>query len=304
LEQIRAVLNIFAEADAQLGGGHGRQALAQYLRHTVLPLLRSETDEKVRRELFDLAGEQAQLLGWMSYDVGAHGLAQRYLIQALRFSEEARNPSLGAHTLATLSHLVTALGHADEGVQLARTGQAALRGGSNAMLADLAVLEGRSLALRGSKRLAASAIHRAEKALADVVTENEAPEMRFIDHAYISGEISNALAVLGDTTRAMDFAQQSIDSSRAQGRSRRGALSTVVLAEAHLSRGDADGACEAGHQALRLARQVDSARTTHALRGLSAKLRQHSTSQPVHALIREIDESVIGPRGTGRTQPS
>jgi tetratricopeptide (TPR) repeat protein len=283
LEQIRAVLNVFAQADAQLGGGHGRQALAQYLKQAVLPLLHAEKNEQIRQELFDLAGEQAQLLGWMSYDVGAHGLAQRYLVQALRFSEEAQNPALGAHTLATLSHLATTLGHAGEGVQLARTGQAALRGASNAMLADLAVLEGRSLALAGDKRSAASAVHRAEKALADVVTENEPPEMRFIDQAYISGEIANTLALIGDPARAVDFAQQSIDSSLRQGRSRRGALSSVVLAEALMSRGDLDGACEAGG--------------TQALDGLLVKLRPYGTAQPVLALVEEMEASGTGRRG-------
>lgn len=293
LRQIRNVLNTCAEADAQQGGGHGRQALAEYLRTTVLPMLRQESDENVRRALFDLAGEQAQLLGWMSYDTAHYGLAEHYLLRALQFSEEARNPVLGAHALATLSHLATTLGHASEGVQLARTGQAALRGSSDAMFADLAVLESRSHALLGDSQKAATAVHRAESALRDVVTENEPPEMRFIDHAYISGEIANTLILLGDTTRAIDFANQSIESSRAQGRARRGALSNVALARAHLANRDIDSACAAGAVALNLSRDVSSARTAQALRGLRRRLAKHSTARPVVALMEEMTEAAI-----------
>ena len=293
LDQIRTMLNMFAEGDAQLGGGHGRQALAEYLRTTVLPLLRAETDEATRRALFDLAGEQAQLLGWMSYDTGEYGVAERYLLQALRLSEEARNPILGAHTLATLSHLATTLGHSDEGVQLARTGQTALRGASNAMSADLAVLEARSLAIGGDARSAATAIHRAEKALRDVVTDDEPPEMRFIDHAYVAGEIANTLVLLGDAPRAIDFAHQSIDSSVAQKRARRGALSSVALAQAHLAQRDIDGASAAGTQALRLAQGVDSARTTQALRSLKTGLKPYIATGPVLTLIEEMDAAAI-----------
>jgi tetratricopeptide (TPR) repeat protein len=288
LQQIRQMVDTFAELDAQQGGGHGRQALAQYLRTTVLPMLKTETDEDTRRTLFDLAGEQSQLLGWMSFDTAQYELAERYLVQALRFSTEAGNPVLGSHTLATLSHLATTLGNPAEGVQLARTGQAALQGRSNAMHADLAVLESRSHALLGDARQAAGAVHRAEKALRDVVTADEPPEMRFIDHAYIAGEIANTLVILGDAPRAIDFAEQSITSSLRQGRARRGALSNVALAEAHLARRDLDGACEAGANALRLSADVDSARTTRPCRN----------SRRIDATQVRADTTPGGPRST------
>jgi hypothetical protein len=292
LRQIRRMVNMFAEADAKQGGGHGRQALAEYLRTTVLPLLRSETDEATRRELFDLAGEQSQLLGWMALDTGEYGLSERYLIQALRFSEESQNQVLGAHTLATMSHLATTLGHSDEGVQLARAGQGALRGGSQAMLADLAVLEARSHAIGGDARAAASSVHRAEQALRNVITENEPPEMRFIDQAYIAGEIANNLVLLGDAPRAIDFAEQSIDSSLAQGRSRRAALSNVALAKAHLIRRDVDGACVATANAIVLSRDVDSVRTTKALLELRELFASHRSNRVVLDLLVELEAAV------------
>lgn len=117
--------------------------------------------------------------------------------------------------------------------------------------------------------------------------------MRFIDHAYISGEIANTLILLGDTTRAIDFANQSIESSRAQGRARRGALSNVALARAHLANRDIDSACAAGAVALNLSRDVSSARTAQALRGLRRRLAKHSTARPVVALMEEMTEAAI-----------
>jgi hypothetical protein len=39
----------------------------------------------------------------MPYDDGQHGLAHRYLMQALRLAEAAGATALGAHVLASLS---------------------------------------------------------------------------------------------------------------------------------------------------------------------------------------------------------
>ncbi|HEY4939683.1 MAG TPA: transcriptional regulator, partial [Actinomycetota bacterium] len=130
IEAIRRMFGFFQELDVMRGGGHARQQLAAYLTSTVTPLLRSnDASTDAGRALYEAGAEQLYLIGWMAFDDGEHVLAQRYLIQALRLSHEARRPELGAHVLAGLSDQATLTGHPDQGLQLARAGRAGLRHG-------------------------------------------------------------------------------------------------------------------------------------------------------------------------------
>jgi hypothetical protein len=129
--------------------------------------------------------------------------------------------------------------------------------------------------------------------LGRVITDNELPEMRFIDRAYITGEIANTLIIVGDSGRAKDFAQESIASSLAQGRARRGSLSNVALAETHVKSREIEGACKAGRASLLLNREVDSARTIQALRRLKRKLARYGGRPEVKALLDEMNDSGI-----------
>ncbi|HUZ55613.1 MAG TPA: hypothetical protein VMU94_24170 [Streptosporangiaceae bacterium] len=86
---------MFMTMDFQFGGGHARAALAQYYVNDVCPLLEGRFTEEVGRRLFSAAAEVAQLLGWTAYDIGRHGLAQRYLIQALRLAPGGGRPDDG-----------------------------------------------------------------------------------------------------------------------------------------------------------------------------------------------------------------
>ena len=60
------------------------------------------------------AAELTRLAGWMAYDLEQHGLAQRYLIQALRLAREADDHALGGEILAGMSHQAVYIGRADD----------------------------------------------------------------------------------------------------------------------------------------------------------------------------------------------
>jgi hypothetical protein len=78
---IRGMFKIMQEMDVMRGGGHARVALVEYLSGYVLPLVRRQHEQQaVQLALYEAAAEQAYLVGWMAYDDGQHGLAQRYLI--------------------------------------------------------------------------------------------------------------------------------------------------------------------------------------------------------------------------------
>jgi hypothetical protein len=171
---IREMFALFQEMDVMRGGGHARTALVEYMNSYVFPLLKRDHAATIRSALYEAAAEQAYLVGWMAYDDGGHGLAQRYLIQALRLAEASKNPALGAHVLAGMSDQANLLGHPHEALMLARAGRRGIRDSrSPACLADLHVLEGRALAVLGDAKGAAASVAEAERVFSRVDPDSE-----------------------------------------------------------------------------------------------------------------------------------
>ncbi|MEV0536467.1 transcriptional regulator [Kitasatospora sp. NPDC050463] len=276
LEDVTAVRNMFGafqQMDIFQGGGSGRLALAQYMNAHVYPLLRRTYTEQVRQALCEAAAEQTYLLGWMAYDNGEHGTAQRYLIQSLRLAEESHNPALGAHVLAGMADQATLLGHPEEGRRLAQAGRAGLAGVSSpSCLADLWALEARALAKLGDKVGAAQAIVRSEAAFERVQPDEDPEWAKFIDAAYLHGEHANTFRDLGQPDHAAEHARLSIDHARQQKRARRGAMSQAALAVSHLQRNDLEAAHAAGVRTLSLTKQVQSSRAIEAVQDLQRRM--------------------------------
>lgn len=286
---VRNMFSVFQQMDIFQGGGSGRLTLAAYMNAHVFPLLRRTHTEEVRRALCEAAAEQTYLLGWMAYDNGEHGTAQRYLIQSLRLAEESRNPALGAHVLAGMADQATLLGHPDEGRRLAQAGRAGLtKGTSPACLADLWALEARALARLGDERAAVTAVAKSETAAEAVRLEEEQQWAAFIDSAYLHGEHANTFRDLNQPDHATEHARRSIDHAHRQKRARRGALSHAALAVSHLQQSDLEAAHAAGVRTLALSRQVKSSRTIEAVQDLQRRMRPFGR----HRLVADFNERV------------
>lgn len=91
--------------DNRIGGGKLRGAVVSYLDDHVSGLLTVGTySEGTGRQLAAACGELSQLAGWVAYDGGEHGLAQRYLTQALAYAGHADDPALAAEVLVAQAH--------------------------------------------------------------------------------------------------------------------------------------------------------------------------------------------------------
>ncbi|MFE0762634.1 transcriptional regulator [Streptomyces smyrnaeus] len=289
-EDVTAVKNMFEtfqQMDIFQGGGSGRRVLAEYMTQHVYPLLRRTHTEEVRRALCGAAAEQTYLLGWMSYDAGKQGKAQRYLIQSLRLAEESRNVALGAHVLAGMADQATLLGDPAEGRRLAQAGRHGLsRADSPACLADLWCLEARALALLGEKVAAAHAVAQSEKAFEAVREGAEQAWAEFIDPAYLHGEHANTFRDLGDAPAAEEHARRSIEHAKKQKRARRGAMSQAALSVSYLQRRDLESAYAAGIRTLSLAKQVQSSRAVEAVQDLQKRMQPYGS----HRLVADFNE--------------
>lgn len=166
---LRSVGELFRALDHAYGGGHARQALVRYLEHEAEPMLRGSYGEATGRRLFAAAADLTRLAGWTSYDIAAHGLAQRYFVQALRLAQAAGDRAYGSYVLVTMSRQAVYLGHGREAVQLARVAQQGI--GSSAPPAVQALLhsaEARGHGVLGEVRACTTALARAERALETV----------------------------------------------------------------------------------------------------------------------------------------
>ncbi|WP_327148253.1 hypothetical protein [Nocardia sp. NBC_01329] len=285
---IREMFSLFQEMDVMRGGGHARSALVSYMNTTVIPLIRDQHQPDVQAALYDAAAEQAYLIGWMAYDDGEHGLAQRYLIQALRLSQAAGNRVLGAHVLAGMSDQANLLGHSYEAVALARAGMRGIApADSPACYADLGILEARALARLHDTRGCTQAIARAESNFEAVDPANEPEWARFIDRAYFYGEAAYCFRDLRQPDEVERFAEISIQECRAQGRARRGSLSQAAIAAACLQRNDIEAAAHHASTVVRLTSTVNSSRSLHAVRDLRRTLEPHSALPAVLAFDRQ-----------------
>lgn len=271
---IRDMFSLFQEMDVMRGGGHARTALVEYMSSYVMPLVRRDHGrERVQQGLYEAAAEQSYLVGWMAYDDGLHGLAERYLIQSLRLAQASGNRVLGAHVLAGMSDQANLLGSPQEALMLARTGQRGIRvDDSPACMTDLLILEARALAALGEREAAASAVAAAEATFGRVVPEDEPEWARFIDVAYVFGEAAHCFRDLSDVDQIERFAGESAQEAARQQRARRGALSHAALATGQLLRGQPEAAAATGMQVVDLAATVDSSRCLETVRGLVEQL--------------------------------
>ena len=123
--------------------------------------------DAVGQELFGAAAELTRLAGWMAYDLEQHGLAQRYLIQALRLAGQAGDHALGGEILAGMSHQAIYVGQPDDALDLARAAQASAdKAGLPVLLAESLIMEAHAHAVNKDAAACGSALNAAEHAFA------------------------------------------------------------------------------------------------------------------------------------------
>jgi hypothetical protein len=193
---VRTTVQLFMRMDFQFGGGHARAALAQYFAHDVHPLLEGKFSDKVGRGLFSAAAEVAQLLGWTAYDVGSHGLAQRYLLQGLRLAQAADDRMMGSRLLSNMSHQATYLGHFGQAVQLARAAQEGTRGVASATAMSMFLaMEARAHAGNGDGAECSQALRAAERLFDGRFTGDDPEWISYFDAAELAGEGSHCSGI-------------------------------------------------------------------------------------------------------------
>ncbi|MFI6479680.1 hypothetical protein ACIBH1_17235 [Nonomuraea sp. NPDC050663] len=289
---IQEVTRSFSELDNRFGSGRVRSSVVKYLDTAVAPLLADGSySETTGRALAGAASELTRLAGWMAYDLEQHGLAQRYLIQALRLARSADDHSLGSEILSGMAHQAIYMGQPSHALDLARAAQlSAQRSGHSTLLSAAWVLEAHAHAGLNDSRACSAALSSAEAAFESRSADSEPSWLGYFDSAYLSAKFSHCFRDLGEGVNAVRFARRSLDMD---GRYVRGRMFNLsLLAGGLLQCGEIEEACTAAAEAFSVAGELQSARSRSYAADLRRRLQPYRNVASVRALFGQDFASV------------
>ncbi|MEV5976850.1 hypothetical protein [Streptomyces sp. NPDC052114] len=277
LDLLESTTVMFRQWDAQCGGGLRRKAVVGQL-HEVTDLLQEPQPEATSRRLFKVAGELAELAGWMSYDVGLQPTAQKYFVLALHAAKEAGEKPLGSYILSSMSRQMIHLGRPDDALELIHLAQYGSRDcASPRTQAMLYAMEARAYASMGQPGKCKRAVRMAEDTFADAEDFNE-PEpdwIRFFSEAELNGENAHSFRDLAYVAgrsptyaslaepvmdRAVELFEKDVEHQRSY------ALNLIGKATVHLLQREPEQSTVLAGQALDIAKKVRSERVNTRLR--------------------------------------
>lgn len=287
---IRTTIQLFMKMDFQFGGGHARAALAQYFERDVCPMLEGKFTEQVGRELFSAAAEVAQLLGWTAYDIGNHGLAQRYLIQALRLAQAADDRMMGGRILANMSHQATYLGNFDQAIQLARAAQEGAKNVASATtMAMFLSMEARAHAGNRDDAACSRSLREAEAIFEKRNVADDPAWISYFDAAELAGEGAHCFRDLRNPRMTQEFITRAVGLCDPM-YVRTLAFVRLVHAASFIHQNDPCRAAEVATEAVGLAGSLKSERYLRYIRDLCSDFRAYPRQVDVQAFNRLVTE--------------
>ncbi|MEE1931151.1 hypothetical protein V1J52_23710 [Streptomyces sp. TRM 70351] len=277
---------MFRTWDAQCGGGLRRKAVVGQL-HEVTDLLQDETHtEPVRRRLFSVTAQLAELAGWMSYDIGIQPTAQKYFVLALHAAKEAGDRPFGSFVLSNMARQMIHLNRPDDALELIHLAQYGGRDGATARTqAMLYAMEARAHANMGQPKQCHRAVRLAQESYADIDAQDHDPNwIGFFSEAELNAENAHSYRdlayVAGRSHTYARLAQEPMERAvelfgrecrgNAAGPHRSYALNLVGLATVHLMRHEPEQCAHRTEQAMQVAKRLRSERVNTRIRKTAA----------------------------------
>lgn len=296
LDQIEQSVPALQRLDDANGGGTHLTYVGAQFRTVALLLRQGGHAAEIERRLFAALAELGQLAGWMAFDAGQHGLAQRYFFTALRASKESGYRSMAAHVLADLAFQSASREQPADAVQL---GEAASEVAAR-MPATVRASVSTRLAYGYAVAHQLDDFERAYQSALDTLTDRSADEpewMYFLTPNHLDSQAGYALIHAGTldvgandprTSRALLRRGESLLRTGAYARpierepsQRRALFEGAWMAVAAANRGDVEQACSIGRVAVARTEHARSARSMGVLRVLESCLRRRSRNEHV-----------------------
>ncbi|MFD9793752.1 hypothetical protein ACFWXK_22725 [Streptomyces sp. NPDC059070] len=266
-----------------LGGGHARPMAAAFLANTVLTWLDADATTEVHAELLAAAADFVYLTGWMAMYERAHGLGQKYFLQALDLAGEAHDHLTYCRTLRGMALQASNLGHGRRALQYADSAAEAAPAAGPRLTAFLRGQQAHGAAMVNDRRQAFTRLRETEQALSQADGRNDA--VGGYDQAAYHFHVAHVLHALGDlpgSIKALQLSNRARPAHERQGR----VHANGVLASRQWELGHIEAACTTWNTFLDDYTALSTARGDEHF----ALLRRHTSTQPHVRAARDLDE--------------
>ncbi len=301
--QIEASVPHLQRLDDERGGAAGLGYVGAQVRAVLLVLREHEHTPATTRRLLIALSDLAQLAGWMAFDAGQHGLAQRYFFTGLRAAHDSGYRAMEAHILADLAFQATSRGESRDGTSL---GEAAARRSAGTPAAVRASVSSRlAYAYAGAGRIedCDRAWKESQQHLADRAGGVEPSWMYYLTPNHLDCQAGYAMILAGrrvvsdgEPNRGRELLRKGASLLRtgAYARSmndpsqRRALVEGAWLAIGYTAQGKLAEACGVARLALPRLAQVRSPRSVALLADLSRDLRRRQRNTSVADLLPDL----------------
>lgn len=307
VDQVEHNLPLLQQLDDDHGGVRHLPYVGAQFRSVGLVVKEQHFSEAARARLIRALAEIGQLAGWMAFDAGHHGLAQRYFSTALRAAHDGGDRLLGAHILADMSFQAATRGDANTGVRLAEAARDASR--------HSAIVHASVMSRAAFAHAAAGDADQAQRAHATAresidahrASDSKPRWMYFLTPNHLDCQYGYALVGLGRSTAGTGATRKSrllvregqrlLESGAhaitgAEYGQRRALFEGAWLTLSYSVSGDLERACEVGSTAIARRSTVDSPRSDAVLRDVAAELRKRGRNPYVHDFLPSLEHAL------------
>jgi transcriptional regulator with XRE-family HTH domain len=313
VEQIEQTIPVLQRLDDANGGNAHLDYVGAYFRSVAVLLRQGGHAGAIEQRLFTALADIGQLGGWMAFDAGKHGLAQRFFFTTLRASKEAGYRSMAAHVFADLAFQAASREQAGDAVAL---GEAAVHVAADepaTLRASVATRLAYGYAVAGRLMDFERAYQRGQEALTNR-GDDEPVWMYFLTPNHLDTQAGYALVHAGVLSQdggdrhaaqaLLDRGEQLLSTGAHawpldDASQRRALFEGAWLAVAAASRGDLAQAATFGRQAVARTARVQSPRSMDVLEKLAGRLRWRAQDRHVRGFLPEL-EAVLSTQLVGR----
>ncbi|MFE7973647.1 hypothetical protein [Streptomyces shenzhenensis] len=284
---VRSMTARIADILDEFGAGHARPMAAAFLVNTVVPWLRAQASEPVKRDMLAAASDLTYLTGWMAMYEKAHGLGQTYYVKALKLADEAGDHVTYCRTLRGMSLQASNLGRGQMALDLADSAAEAAPTAGPRLVAFLRGQQAHAASMVGDRQQAHTRLREAETALSKA--DNRRDAIGGYDQTAYLFHVSHVLVEEGDLAGSIKAMKQSIRLQPAQERQGR-VHAYAVLAQRQLRYGHLDAACQSWSRFLDEYEHISSIRGDDHFATLRTDLAPYAKSRAVKELAGRVRE--------------
>ena len=295
-----SAMRAFRAADKRVGGGHLYPAVVSYLHTEVGPRLFGG-DSTGNEGHFAAAAALTEMAGWMAHDAGRDAIAARHFDSAHALVKLSDDVQLGAHILASMSHLAHHRNQPETAVALAQRGREALDGHAPhpELQARLLAMQARGHATMTEPGDCTRLLVEAERMLDEKHAEQASEWISRFDEGSLASEAARCMHQLGDLSEARRQAERVV-ALRPSDRTRSRAFGQLILARVLIVQGEPDEACALAQAVLDATQALGSFLVAQQLLDLKHAVERHRSNSVVAEFLARLDEGLRDRMWLGR----